>query len=89
MMYDFDSNCRDRRIQVSEVTTAATVAISKQHSLSNIIFCRPLPLPLIPSSERLDDSKALINHLVRNLHMRISFETWRSFSDPLGILRRT
>lgn len=45
--------------------TAAAVAINKRHPLRNVILRRVLQLPLFLSSESLDESKALINHLVR------------------------
>ena len=45
--------------------TAIAVAIDKQHPLRNVILRRLLQLPLHLSSENLDDSKALIDHLVR------------------------
>jgi len=46
-------------------TTAIAVAIGKQHPLRNVTLRRILQLPLRLSSEELNDSKALINHLVR------------------------
>lgn len=45
--------------------TATAVAIKKQHPLRNVTLRRFFQLPLRLSSEDLDCSKALINHLVR------------------------
>ena len=45
--------------------TATAVSIHKQHPLRNVILRRLLQLPLRLSSESLDDSKALIEYLVR------------------------
>jgi len=45
--------------------TATAVAIDKQHPLRNVILRRLLQSPLHISSENLDDSKALIEYLVR------------------------
>lgn len=46
-------------------TTAVAVAVSKQHPLRNVALRRILQLPLRLSSEDLNDSKALIDHLIR------------------------
>ena len=46
-------------------TTTTAVAISKQHPLRNVTLRRLLQLPLHLSSQDLDDSKALIDHLIR------------------------
>ena len=45
--------------------TTNALAISKRHPLRNVILRRLLQLPLYLSSEDLDDSKALINLLIR------------------------
>lgn len=45
--------------------SATAVATDGQHPLRNVILRRLLQLPLRLSSESLDDSKALIDHLVR------------------------
>jgi len=45
--------------------TATAVAVVKEHALRNVIVRRLLRLPLSLSSKSLDDSKALIDHLVR------------------------
>ena len=46
--------------------TATAVVINEQHPLRSVTFRRLLQLPLRLSSENLGDSKALIDHLVRN-----------------------
>ena len=46
-------------------TTTIAVVISKQHPLRNVTLRRILQLPLRLSSEDLNDSKALIDYLVR------------------------
>ena len=45
--------------------TATAVKIAKQHPLRHTLLRRLLQLPLHLSSENLDDSKALVNHFVR------------------------
>ena len=45
--------------------SATAVAINKRHPLRNVLLRRLLQLPLYLSSESLDDSKALIDYLVR------------------------
>lgn len=45
--------------------TATAVAVNKQHPLRNVILRRLFQLPLHLSSKNLDDSRALIDYLVR------------------------
>ena len=47
-------------------STAAATTIDEQHPLRDVILRRLLQLPLPLSSENLEDSKALIDHLVHN-----------------------
>jgi hypothetical protein len=51
----------------TDLRTAATaIATEKQHPLRDVVLRRLLQLPLRLSSENLDDSKALIDHLSQN-----------------------
>lgn len=47
-------------------TAVTATAINKQHPLCGVVLRRLLQLPLRLSSKYLDDSKALIDHLVHN-----------------------
>ena len=47
-------------------STAAATTIDEQHPLRDVVLRRLLQLPLHLSSKNLEDSKALIDHLVHN-----------------------
>lgn len=74
-VFDFEALC----------ATATAVAVERHHPLRNIILRRVLQLPLRLSSEKLDDSKALIDHLV---HKPAHANLVRDLAIVLGISRK-